>query len=95
MPISRISTVILGITSGPTAAVVTRAATGIDTANPLMPATLSPTRWVNRMYPAQQTAAPSAYSTPATSTAPSHGRVSSATPSAASPGQTIRSRPLP
>ena len=48
-----------------------------------MPDTSSPTRWVSRMYAAQQAAAPSAYATPTTSTAPRQGSVSSRTPTAA------------
>ena len=67
--------------------VATRPATGSDTASPLSPVTSSPTRWVSRMYAAQQHAAPRAQSTPTTSTGPCHGSVSSTTPTAARPGQ--------
>ncbi len=45
-------------------AVATSAATGIETARPVIPATSSPTFWVSRMYAAQQQAAASANSTP-------------------------------
>ena len=55
-----------------------------------MPATSSPTRWVSRMYAAQQPAAASAKATPTGSAVPAHGWVSSSTPTAASSGQTRR-----
>ena len=40
--------------AGPATRMATRPATGIETARPLSPATSSPTRWVSRMYAAQQ-----------------------------------------
>ncbi len=89
------SGVIRSSTLGPTTIVAITPATGIETARPLKPATSSPTRCVSRMYPAQQTAAPSAYKTPTGSTTPCHGWVSNTTPVAASPGHSMRAPPLP
>ena len=57
-----------------------------------MPLTSSPTRWVSRMYAAQQAAAPSANATPTGSAVPAHGWVRKRTPPAASSAQR---RPVP
>ena len=80
----------LASVSGPATSEATRAATGIETASPVMPATSSPTRWVSRMYAAQQHAAASAKATPTGSASPVHGWVSSSTPAPASSGQVRR-----
>ena len=88
-PSSSSSGVMRPNTLGPATTVAVIAATGIDRASPPIPATSSPTRWVSRMYAAQQQAAARAKATPTGSAAPLHGWVSSRTPTPASSGHRL------
>ena len=86
MPMTTSSQLRLPTSDGPATNVAVMPATGIEMPRPCRPSTSSPTRWVSRMYAAQQQAAARAKAIPAASTPPCQGSVSSTTPIAARAG---------